>query len=688
MRTGVTKIPDKIIPRVLILAPHGRDASVAGMLLAEAHVPSQAVPCVSALFAAMDDASGCVIVTEESLAGVDLRPLTGWLAAQPAWSTLPFVVLTRRGGGLERNPIAARLSEVLENVTFIERPFHPTTLVSVVRSALRARQRQYDARAMILELHESEARLQTALKAGRLGPWEVRLPQWELSASPECKALFGYGPDEPLGWDALSSAVHDEDRQHFRDVIAHSIATGADCMVELRLQWRDASVHWAEMRARVVQDAAGRMRLVGVSSDITARKTAEQTLRELNETLEQRVEERTEQLQQANEVLKQESQQRAMAEEQLRHSQKMEIIGQLTGGVAHDFNNLLMAVMGNLDLLQKHVPPDSRLTRLIEGAMQGAQRGAALTQRLLAFARKQELKMEPRDIGTLIEGASDLLRRSAGGQINIVQDVATGLAPALVDENQFDLALLNLVVNARDAMPNGGTIRLSLEELESPMTDDLPAGRYLRMTVADEGVGMDAETLKRATEPFFSTKELGKGTGLGLSMIHGLAIQLNGALRLRSVVGEGTSAELWLPVTESRPAPEVLSVTANVPVTAGTLRILLVDDDVLIAMGSAAMLEDLGHEVFEVYSGSKALDILNAGTEIDLMITDFSMPKMNGAQLAAAARALRPGLPILLATGYAELPEGNELNLPRLAKPYMMEQLEREIASVMSGAAN
>lgn len=659
------------------------------MLLTEAKVASRAVGCLNALCAALGDGSGCAIVTEEALSGEDLRPLIGWLAAQPAWSTLPIIVLTRSGGGLERNPIAASLSETLENVTFLERPFHPTTLVSVVRSALRARQRQYDARAMILDMHESEARLQNALKAGRLGSWEVRLPSWELSASPECKNLFGYVPEDAFTWDMLMRTVHPGDHARVRDVVAQSVATAEDCQIECRLRWQDGSLHWAEMRARVVQDGPDRLRLVGVSSDITARKAAEQSLRELNETLEQRVEERTRQLQEANEVLKLESQQRAMAEEQLRHSQKMEVIGQLTGGVAHDFNNLLMAVMGNLDLLQKHVPPDPRLTRLIEGAMQGAQRGAALTQRLLAFARKQELKMEPHDIGTLIEGAGDLLRRSAGGQINIVQDVRVGLSPAMVDENQFDLALLNLVVNARDAMPNGGTIRVSLEEQDSPAADDLPSGRYLRMTVADEGTGMDAETLKRATEPFFSTKELGKGTGLGLSMIHGLAIQLNGALRLRSIVGQGTRAELWLPVTEARiVAGAAPAEPAANPATSHALKILLVDDDVLIAMGSTAMLEDLGHEVFEAYSGAKALDILNAGTEIDLMITDFSMPKMNGAQLAAAARDLRPKLPILLATGYAELPDGNELNLPRLAKPYMLEQLEREIASVMAASAS
>lgn len=680
----VIKIPDASLPGVLILAPHGRDAAVAAMLLSEAQIPSRTVANVAQLCETLDDSAGCVLVTEEALTGIDIRPLTDWLGAQAPWSNLPFVILTRRGGGLERNPIASSLSNVLGNVSFIERPFHPTTMISIVGSALRERQRQHDARRLIQDLHESEARLQTALTAGRLGSWEYTPATGEWMASAECRAMLGKSADEPLAENEFLAAIHPEDRPRVDTAVAHSLATGEDYLTEYRVIRPDGAERWAEIRGRVVRDRR-RTRLVGVSSDITDRKKAEQALHEVNGTLEQRVVERTQQLQQANEILLQESRQRALAEEQLRQAQKMEIIGQLTGGVAHDFNNLLMAVMGNLDLLRKHVPPDPRLTRLIDGAVQGAQRGAALTQRLLAFARRQELKVEPYDIGMLVDNAADLLQRSAGGQVNIVQNVRNGLSPALVDANQFDLALLNLVVNARDAMPDGGTITLTLEEVDADAADDLGAGRYLRLTVADQGTGMDAETLARATEPFFSTKELGKGTGLGLSMIQGLAVQLNGALRIHSTPGEGTQAELWLPVTALPVQDIIVAEPAPVATDTPALRVLLVDDDVLIAMGSTAMLEDLGHEVFEVYSGSQALEILRSGQDLDLMITDFSMPKMNGAQLVAATRELRPDLPILLATGYAELPEGEELNLPRLAKPYMMEQLEREIASVMRG---
>lgn len=678
------KIPDRHRLRVLVHAPQGRDSAVARMLLDEARLECENCPTLDHLVTALNDEAGAAVLVEEAV--TNLQPLVAWLAGQPAWSSLPFVVLTRRGGGLERNPVAARLSERLVNVTFLERPFHPTTFISVVQSALRGRQRQYEAQARMEELHESEARLRTALMAGRLGSWELDVPGWRLTASDTCKALFGRAPEEPFSYADLIGAIHPDDRARAAAALDHSITTDDDCRIEFRMRWRDGSEHWAEMRARTLRERPGSLRLLGVSADITARKLSEQTLRDMNETLERRVRERTSQLEAANADLTAQIRQREAAEEQLRQAQKMEIIGQLTGGVAHDFNNLLMAVMGNLDLLRKHAPDDPRLMRLIDGALQGAQRGAALTQRLLAFARRQELQVEPRDLGSLVEGTADLLRRSVGSGIELELDLAPGLPPALVDANQFELALLNLVVNARDAMPEGGKVTVALDMADALPPGDLAAGHHLRLTVADDGIGMDAETLKRATEPFFSTKGLGKGTGLGLSMIHGLALQLKGALHLRSTPGQGTRAELWLPATsEAVPAPGAPPVAAAVD-PARPLRILFVDDDALIAMGTTAMLEDLGHEVLAAGSGAHAVDMLKSGTEIDLLITDFSMPRMNGAELAVAARGLRPDLPILLATGYAELPEGMGLDLPRLGKPYMLEQLEAGIATVMKKA--
>ncbi len=628
------------------------------------------------------------VLTEEAVRSSDLKPIAAWVSAQPSWSDLPFIVLTIRGGGPERNPAAARLSEVLGNVTFLERPFHATSFISVARTALKGRLRQYEARARLEALGEGERRLQTALAAGRLGAWELELSSMALSASATCKAVFGRGADDDVTRDDLIASIHPDDRDGVLASLRRTIDTGHDYSIEHRTIWPDGSLHWTEVHAQLYTDRYGSARkLVGVCSDTTARKTIEENLRRLNENLEERVRERTREVNAAHQTLLEEVAQRERAEEQLRQSQKMEAIGQLTGGVAHDFNNLLMVVLGNLELLGKHVAGDVKAMRLIDGALQGARRGAALTQRLLAFARQQDLQVKPVDLAELVSGMNDLLRRSVGSSVSIETMLPATLPPALVDANQLELALLNLAVNARDAMPDGGTLSISLrEEQVAGNGGDLGEGAYLVLAVADSGTGMDAETLKKAVDPFFSTKELGKGTGLGLSMIHGLAVQLNGALLLTSQLGVGTTAELWLPATERRPE-RLAEAEFTVPQAASRLKILLVDDDALIAMSSVDMLEDLGHEVVEANSGSEALELIRGGQHFDLVITDYSMPGMTGAQLAEAARNILPALPIVLATGYADLPAGTDIDLPRLGKPYNQAQLAREISKAMAGEA-
>ncbi|OWV71752.1 hybrid sensor histidine kinase/response regulator [Rhizobium sp. R339] len=678
-------IPNSGKPKALIYTPTGRDALVAVSLANEAGVTAVTAPDLPMFAALLDEDVAFGVLTEEAVRSSDLKPVAAWISAQPSWSDLPFIVLTTRGGGPERNPAAARLSEVLANVTFLERPFHATSFISIARTALRGRLRQYQARAHLGALGEGERRLQTALAAGRLGAWELELFSMRLSASDTCKAIFGRGPDEDFTYEDLVKSIYPDDRGLVQSSLDRTIETGRDYSVEHRTIWPDGSLHWAAVHAQLYVDGYGSAKkLVGVSSDATARKITEENLRRLNESLEERVRERTGEVHAAHQSLLEEVAQREKAEEQLRHSQKMEAIGQLTGGVAHDFNNLLMVVLGNLELLGKHVAGDRKASRLIEGALQGARRGAALTQRLLAFARRQDLQVKPVDLAELVSGMNDLLRRSVGSSVSIDTQLSPALRPALVDANQVELALLNLAVNARDAMPDGGALRISLRE-ERIVGDggDLNEGTYLVLGVTDNGSGMDAETLKKAVDPFFSTKELGKGTGLGLSMIHGLAVQLNGALRLTSTLGVGTTAELWLPATEQ--CPEQPAET-DLPLaqTASKLKILLVDDDTLIAMSSVEMLEDLGHDVVEANSGSQALELIRNGGHFDVMITDYSMPGMTGAQLAQAVRTIRPALPIVLATGYADLPAGAEVDLPRLGKPYNQAQLAREIHKAMA----
>jgi PAS domain S-box-containing protein len=680
--------------RAVVLAPTGRDAAVAAALIKEAGYYANICADLAGLMHEIEGGAGLAVIADEAIKSADLRGLTRWLNDQPSWSDFPIVLLTHQGGGPERNPDAARLGQALGNVTFIERPFHPTTLVSIVGSAVRGRRRQYQTRAILEDLTESENLLQTALNAGHLGALELHLPELELEASDTCKSFFGRKPADPFSYQDLLAAVHPDDRARRLDVLDRAIRNGKDYSIEYRNVWPDGSQHWVDVRARAIRRPDGSIKsLVGVSSDITARKVAElerenllaqlaaerTALAELTATLEQRVEQRTADL--MKEVAAREK-----AQDQLRQAQKMETIGQLTGGIAHDFNNLLMAVMGNLDLLRKRIPDDPRLRRLIDGAMQGAERGASLTQRLLAFARQQDLRAVPVDLSGLIQGMIDLLERSLGPRVSLRLDLPEGLPAARVDANQLELAILNLAINARDAMPDGGSIDIRVSEYQASGDLALKSGSYLKLSVIDTGKGMTAEILKRAIEPFFSSKPLGKGTGLGLSMVHGLAVQLGGALQLSSTVGKGTAATLILPIATA--AAEAEAPVHSVQKVTRSAVILFVDDDPLIAMSTIEMLEDLGHQVISASSGLHALDIIRSGQPIDLMLTDHVMPGMTGVELAAASRQLRPSLPILLATGYAELSGATQLDLPRLAKPYHQDQLRDRLDQLLGGDAH
>ena len=535
--------------RALILAPVGRDAAIAADILAESSIKSSICGSIAALTAQLQRGVGFVLVTEEALLGQDLRGISAWINSQPEWSDLPFVLLTRRGGGLERNPDAGRFLDMLGNVTFLERPFHPTTLISLARSALRARRRQYDARARLEALQQSQDRLKQA-----------------------------------------------------------------------------------------------------------------------NETLEARVEERTREHEDA------------LAK--LHEAQKLETLGQLTGGVAHDFNNLLTPVIGNLDLLRRRLPEDSAQHRLIDVALQAASRAATLVQRLLAFARRQDLQARAVNIGALVDGMSDLLRRSIGPTIHVTIDNQANLPAARVDPNQLELAILNLVINARDAMPSGGSIFIETRVETMPSGARLQPGDYVCVSVRDTGVGMDRQTLLRAVEPFFSTKGMGEGTGLGLSMIHGLAAQLGGMLDLASAPGGGTTASIWLPVSTETPvaAESDIRMIISAPRRA---TILLVDDEELIRTGTAEMLSDLGYEVVQAASGAEALRLLRSGCEPDLLVTDYLMPGMNGVDLIQHAAGIAPKAQALLITGYSDIAAGPGANLPRLQKPFRQAELARRIAALL-----
>jgi signal transduction histidine kinase len=418
------------------------------------------------------------------------------------------------------------------------------------------------------------------------------------------------------------------------------------------------------------------------------RKTRQ--LEQLNAELEHRVEERTAELAKTNAELElrveERTREREAAWAQLYEMQKMESIGQLTGGVAHDVNNLLMVILGNLQLLRKRLPEDPRLLRLVDGATQGAQRGATLTKRMLAFARRQELRPETVDVPRLVDGMGEMLRRTLGPSVQAVTTYRPDLPLVRVDPNQLELALLNLALNARDAMPCGGRVVIggSCIAAGSTMPKELDPGRYVCLTVSDTGIGMDEVTLKRAAEPFFTTKGAGKGTGLGLSMVHGVAAQSGGAMRITSQPGDGTTVELWLPLSEAVPGVDMLPISTALRGVGGSCRVMIVDDDPLVVASTVAMLEDAGHVVTEALSGARALDMLRLGTKVDVVVTDHAMPGMTGVELARQIRQHWPDLPIILASGYAELPSGEDPGLPRLSKPYLQEELTAQIAAVIS----
>lgn len=367
------------------------------------------------------------------------------------------------------------------------------------------------------------------------------------------------------------------------------------------------------------------------------------------------------------------------AQEALRQSQKMEAMGQLTGGVAHDFNNLLTPIVGSLDMLQRSGLGGEREQRLIAGAIQSADRAKILVQRLLAFARRQPLQSTAVDVAGLVQGMADLMASTSGPQIAIVVEAADDLPSAQADPNQLEMALLNLCVNARDAMPDGGTLRItaSCEDVALGHRSKLRSDQYILLSVADTGVGMDEETARRAIEPFFSTKGVGKGTGLGLSRVHGLALQLGGALTIQSQPAVGTNVELWLPISATvaiahKPNVEPVSQLA----IKGTA--LLVDDDDLVRMSTADMLAYLGYVVLEASSAEEATRMMEDGADVDVLVTDHLMSGMSGTELAGEVRRQRPTMPILVVSGYAEA-EGIALDLPRLVKPFKQSDLATKL---------
>ncbi|WP_206185511.1 PAS domain-containing sensor histidine kinase [Sphingosinicella sp. CPCC 101087] len=517
------------------------------------------------------------------------------------------------------------------------------------------------------ELRRQEDLHRLACEAGRTGSWYVSLESMECTLSPMAAALLGLPaqaftlPAET--WRARIGSAH---LAGLEEAVRASAADGRPFEFEFMVTRSDSRELWLHLRGEVVTDVSGRpSRVHGALVDLTEQKRAKDELERLNETLELRVAERTAALLETQEALRQ--------------AQKVEAMGQLTGGIAHDFNNLLTPILANLDLL-RHSATSERDRRLIEGALRSAGSAQALVQRLLAFARRQALEPTRVELPALIEDLAELVSRTLGPRIQIALDLAPGLQPALADRNQLEMAILNLSVNARDAMPEGGTLTISAaNEIAGPGHEArLPPGGYVRLSIVDTGFGMDEKVLRRAVEPFFSTKGVGKGTGLGLSMVDGLASQMGGAFSLRSEPGSGTAATLWLPIWVG-PARTDASPRPAAPAFAHEGVALLVDDHDLVRASTAEMLGDLGYRVVEAGSGEEAIQLIDGGLHADLMVTDHLMPGISGAQLADLARSRLPGLPVLLVTGFTR-PDGVPADLPCLTKPFRKAVLAERIA--------
>ena len=531
---------------------------VAQNILKDADIRADICPDLSQLVQELASGADLGLVTEEALRG-DTRALMSWVSTQPAWSDLPFVVLTEHGGGLERNPSAVRLMQALGNVTFLERPFHATTLISVAQTNLRGRRRQYE--------------------------------------------------------------------------------------------WR-----------------------------------------RLNEELESRVQERTGELAAANRVLLAQIEEREKVEITLRQMQRLEAVGQLTSGVAHDFNNLLTVVLGNVEVLEsamERAGVDAKLTKRLGYMRNAAERGARLTSQLLAFSRRQRLEPKACDLNEVVSNMQDLLQSTIGGSIRIDTRLEPSLSSAMVDPTQLELAVLNLAINARDAMGVGGTLSVATANvtLRAPARpEEPPAGHYVSICVSDTGSGMSEEVRQKVFEPFFTTKDIGKGSGLGLSQVLGFAQQSGGGVRISSRLGRGTSVFIYLPQTQAHPRTTRRSARVGAASdAAGREHILLVDDDAGVREVTATILRGLGYTVYEAGSGGAALESLQSHPQIDLVLIDFAMPGMSGADVVRRLRATHPRLPTVFITGFADrtaLADVSETHI--IGKPFHPDELAGKVRAALS----
>jgi PAS domain S-box-containing protein len=496
---------------------------------------------------------------------------------------------------------------------------------------------------------------------------------------------------QALGW---RSVHHPDHVERVTTRSARCFATGSIWEDTFPLLGKDGTYSWFLSRALPMRDEQGHItHWLGTNTDITAQVNAEEALRELNESLERRVAERTRELATINELLQREMAEREQAQEALRHAQKMDAIGQLTGGIAHDFNNMLTGVLGALDLIQRRIAAGrvGEIDRYIQVAVTSANRAAALTHRLLAFARRQSLNNRNVDVNHMVTSMEELLRRTTGESIELCIDLDRDLRQTHTDEHQLENALLNLVINARDAMPEGGQLIVRSRNVDIRASQGVVSpGEYVQLSIEDTGCGMSADVIERAFDPFFTTKPIGQGTGLGLSMVYGFIKQAGGHVQIDSVEGQGTRIDLYLPCQVSEAVRDVAEAGAgHSPRAVEGERVLVVEDEDAVRMLVIDVLRELGYSTLEASDAKAALPMLQGAERIDLLITDVGLPGMNGRQLAEIARQQRPALQVLFITGYAPSAENRsdflDSGMDMLAKPFSVDELALRVRKMIEG---
>ncbi|HEY7296616.1 MAG TPA: ATP-binding protein [Xanthobacteraceae bacterium] len=658
---------------VLILAATGRDRRAACELLGKAGVACDPCAGIQDFQAKLQAGAGAAIVAEEALIAKDPAPLFDWVQAQPPWSDFPFIVLTTHHDDRRVPQHTVGLLDRLRNVTLLERPVQMLTLVSAAKAALRSRQRQYETATYLMEREEladrleglvdertrqlresndrlasARDRLRMALEAAQMSTWDLDLEDHLKTRSALHERFLQYASLLPRWGRAIAKKhILPEDHELFETAFREAFRTG-EFRLECRVVWPDESIHWVVAEGRLYRDERARpVRLTGTLRDVTERRQVEENLRQI---------------------------------------QKLEVIGQLTGGVAHDFNNLLTAVIGNIELAELRTK-DQRLLGILRSAAAAAERGAKLTGQLLAFARRQHLAPKVVNLNELVSNMSDLLLQTIGATVRIETVLEKDLWPVMIDPTQLELVILNLAINSRDAMPHGGRLTIATRNIAATGSS-LPGGLgfadHVALLVSDTGTGMAQDVAAKAFEPFFSTKKTGKGTGLGLSQVMGFAQQSGGEVRIDTRLGKGTTVTLSLPRTrESLPIPAASN--DEEPQRTCAASILVVDDDNAVRELTVQALAALNYRVMDAANGRTALDILRSGEAADLILIDLVMPDMNGRQLALRIRAANPAQAILFMTGYDDLsgrddPFASEIVIK---KPFKLVELAAAVERVL-----